>query len=236
MPYRDERKALNDRHDDLARQIASIERDAESFRTAVHQADALRRELADVDTRIAKLAGSRVLPILEDVRVASPCHEPWDAMVGDDRVRFCGSCKKNVYNLSTMRRDEAEALLAEREGKMCVRFFRRADGTVLTADCPVGQKKRRRRLALVVAGASALATAALAWVGLEPTDGAGMHLFGEKVAVQGGATSPPIQPPPVPMMGTPVPRAPNHVDVEPRGGFVHGHVSPPRQTRQRTGI
>ena len=34
-------------------------------------------------------------------------------------------------------------IVAEREGSMCVRFFRRTDGTVLTADCPVGTKRKR---------------------------------------------------------------------------------------------
>jgi len=68
-------------------------------------------------------------------------------MVGDEHVRFCGQCEKNVYNLSSLPREEAEALLVAKEGKMCVRLYRRDDGTVLTNDCPVGVKKRRRRRA-----------------------------------------------------------------------------------------
>jgi hypothetical protein len=31
---------------------------------------------------------------------------------------------------------EAAALIAGREGRLCARLFRRADGTVITADCP----------------------------------------------------------------------------------------------------
>jgi hypothetical protein len=102
------------------------------------------------------------LPVLEDIRIASPCSASWDDMKGDDRVRFCGSCEKNVYNLSAMPRGDAEALLREREGEVCVRLFRRADGTVITGeDCPVGvRKKRVRRAAFGVAGAGALAAAA----------------------------------------------------------------------------
>jgi hypothetical protein len=83
---------------------------------------------------------------LEQLRIANPCPARWEEMEGDDRVRFCGACKKNVYNLSALQRSEAEALVASREGKMCATFFRRADGTVLTADCPVGQRKARVRL------------------------------------------------------------------------------------------
>ena len=37
-------------------------------------------------------------------------------MVGDERVRACGSCDKHVYNLSAMTRDEAQALIIERNG------------------------------------------------------------------------------------------------------------------------
>ena len=83
-------------------------------------------------------------------------------MLGDERVRFCMSCEKNVYNLSAMPREDAERLLQERIGKdLCVRFYQRADGTILTEDCPVGvKKKRRKKLALAVAGAGAMAFAA----------------------------------------------------------------------------
>ena len=76
-------------------------------------------------------------------------------MVGDDRVRFCGQCAKNVHNLSALSRGEADALLREaqaveaaRTGAMCVRLYRRTDGTVLTADCPEGVRRKRRRLAV----------------------------------------------------------------------------------------
>lgn len=89
------------------------------------------------------------LPILEDVRIASPCHESWDAMAGGERVRHCGSCDLDVFNLSGMTREEATELLHSRGASICARFYRRADGTVLTADCPVGVARLRRRLVLV---------------------------------------------------------------------------------------
>lgn len=100
--------------------------------------------------------------MLEQVRIASPCGARWDEMRGDERVRFCLACEKNVYNLSAMPRDEAERLLEERAGaSICVRFYKRADGTILTEDCPVGvTKKRRKKVALAVAGAGAMALAA----------------------------------------------------------------------------
>jgi hypothetical protein len=105
------------------------------------------------------------LDLLNDIRIASPCHEAWDRMTGDDRARHCGSCDKTVYNLSAMTADEAAALFREREGRICVRLYRRRDGTVLTADCPVGRAKRfRRRVRYAV-------VVAASWLGLLPATG-----------------------------------------------------------------
>jgi hypothetical protein len=64
-----------------------------------------------------------------------------------ERVRFCSQCNLNVYNLSAMTRDEAKALLYKTEGRLCVRFYRRSDGTVLTQNCPVGLRALKRRAA-----------------------------------------------------------------------------------------
>lgn len=88
------------------------------------------------------------LSVLDHVQVARPCPASWDEMVGDDRVRHCSLCALNVYDLSAMRRDEAEQLLLATEGRLCVRFYRRADGTVMTQDCPRGLAAVRRRLAV----------------------------------------------------------------------------------------
>jgi hypothetical protein len=49
---------------------------------------------------------------------------------------------------------EVSALIVETEGRLCARIYRRADGTVLTSDCPVGAAKipprRRYRRALAL--------------------------------------------------------------------------------------
>jgi hypothetical protein len=67
-------------------------------------------------------------------------------MEGDERARFCRECGLNVYNLSEMTRAEAESLVARTEGRLCARFYRRADGTVLTKDCPTGLRAARLRV------------------------------------------------------------------------------------------
>jgi len=77
-------------------------------------------------------------------------------MGGNERKRFCGDCKLNVYNLSDMTRREAENLLLSSEGRLCIRFFRRADGTVLTKNCPVGWQAVKRRVSRVATAAFSL--------------------------------------------------------------------------------
>ncbi len=84
---------------------------------------------------------------LDEIRIASPCHASWEDMNGNDRVRFCGQCQKQVYNFSTMRRVEVENLIHEKEGKLCGRFYRRTDGRMLTADCPSESRNQRNRFA-----------------------------------------------------------------------------------------
>jgi hypothetical protein len=83
---------------------------------------------------------------LDRIRIASPCPVSWERMTGDDRVRFCDECKLQVYNIGEMTRAETEALIAKTEGRLCARIYRRADGTVITRDCPVGLRAIRRRV------------------------------------------------------------------------------------------
>lgn len=95
---------------------------------------------------------------LEHVKVAAPCPADWEKMVGDERVRYCNQCSRHVYNLSGMTRREAEGLVTSAEGRLCVRFYRRSDGTILTRNCPVGLSALKRRAAHV---ATATMTAVL---------------------------------------------------------------------------
>ncbi len=101
---------------------------------------------------------------LDNLQVASPCKVDWSSMSGDEQVRFCGSCRLNVYNLSGMTRSETEALL-NKEGRLCVRFFRRTDGTVLTRDCPIGLERLRWKIRLVWMMTASLLLTVLSAVG-----------------------------------------------------------------------
>ena len=96
---------------------------------------------------------------LNRLQIASPCPASWAGMRGDDRSRFCATCEKHVYDFSKMTAAEGMALIREKEGQVCARLWRRADGTVITADCPVGVRlmKGRRRARLPLAATVFLA-------------------------------------------------------------------------------
>ncbi len=96
------------------------------------------------------------------LKVASPCEANWDAMTGDEAIRFCGLCKKNVYQISNMSNDQVEELLAEAGEEKCGRFYQRKDGTLVTADCSVGLKRKRRKQAFVGAGVGILSALGVA--------------------------------------------------------------------------
>ena len=83
---------------------------------------------------------------LDKIKIASPCAANWDEMLGDERKRHCSECKLNVYNLSEMTAREAENLLINSENRVCLRVYRRKDGTVITSDCPVGLAKLKKQI------------------------------------------------------------------------------------------
>lgn len=88
--------------------------------------------------------------LLDRLTVTSPCNEDWDAMTGNEKVRFCSHCDLSVHNLSEMTRREALALVRKSEGRLCIRYYRRPDAGVQTL--PLHSIKRR---------ASKIATGAL---------------------------------------------------------------------------
>jgi hypothetical protein len=103
---------------------------------------------------------ARFKSTLDKVRIAAPCSADWDNMFGNERVRFCEQCQLNVYNLSEMSKAEAERLIGQTEGRLCVRFYRRLDGSIITQNCPVGLRALKRRLSRV---ATAVASSVLSF-------------------------------------------------------------------------
>jgi len=88
---------------------------------------------------------------LDDLIVAAPCDVAWENIDTDgsseDKVRSCQSCKLNVYNVKNMNAGEIQSLLqtdAAQNGRLCIQIYRRADGTLLTEDCPRGLARVRQ--------------------------------------------------------------------------------------------
>ena len=103
---------------------------------------------------------------LDNVRVAAPCSADWDSMFGNERVRLCEQCHLNVYNLSEMSQVEAERLIDQAEGRLCVRFYQRRDGSIITQNCPVGLRAIKRRLSRVATAVASFVLSLMAGVGL----------------------------------------------------------------------
>src|ERR1044072_7562030 len=102
---------------------------------------------------------------LDNIRVAAPCSADWDSMFGNERVRFCEQCHLNVYNLSEMSQVEANRLINQAEGRLCVRFYRRRDGSIITQNCPVGLRAIKRRVSRVATAVASFILSLMAGVG-----------------------------------------------------------------------
>ncbi len=108
---------------------------------------------------------------VDRIEIPTPCSVPWDSMYGDERIRHCGSCRKNVYNVAALTRAQAMELIVSRE-PVCVRIYRRPDGTVVTNDCWSRLRAARRRgmwaflVMLVIVGWAQLAAMFIGLAGL----------------------------------------------------------------------
>ena len=136
---------------------------------------------------------------LDRIHIASPCPASWDEMTGNEQVRFCRHCSLHVHDLSKITAKDALKLVAASEGKLCVRYYRRPDGTVQTAEHAQPLTQIKRRLSRLAAGAFtatlSLASTAVAQSArpaegnqpavVQPSDGATLG----RIAVSGGQTS-----------------------------------------------
>jgi hypothetical protein len=194
VPYRKDLDVMRAREAELLRELATLEAAEERLRSLKANESDLRCELADVRTRLdpwragaegAAQSGLGDLRV-EDLRVASPCSASWEHMVGDDKRRFCDDCGQSVYNASALTRAELEALLGAHAYQLCLRMYRREDGTVMTTDCPVGKRRVRLKQVAAVACGSVLAGIAVAAVAHEVSKPRLDELYSVHVEAPGG--------------------------------------------------
>jgi ankyrin repeat protein len=91
--------------------------------------------------------------LLDTIRVESPCEVSWDSMIGNDQVRFCEHCNLTVSDLSQLSRKRALRLVRASKGRLCVRYYRRPDGSTVTKATQQKLYRIGRRASLIAAGA-----------------------------------------------------------------------------------
>src|SRR5690242_9839987 len=96
---------------------------------------------------------TRKINPLERLQISSPCRADWDEMAGTEQVRRCIHCELDVYNLSAMTREQIESLVARSQGRLCVRYVSRSDGSIRTDSHSAPVHAARPRASLLVAGA-----------------------------------------------------------------------------------
>jgi hypothetical protein len=201
-PFRNDVDALEMRLSSLDEELSALRSRAREYEAVRERLAQVEREHEDLRREVDARKVKRAAPLLDNLRIASPCNESWENMIGDDRTRFCARCEKHVHNLSALTRDQAEAFLERVTESACVRMYQRTDGTVLTADCPVGMRKKRVKrlfLATVGTGLAAAAGAIAFWAFEERV------VMGEMRDVAGGVGPMPTQvtDPPAPSFATP---------------------------------
>lgn len=92
--------------------------------------------------------------LLDSVDVPIPCDKSWDEMIGNDVLRLCLHCEKDIYNISAMTKKEAKKLLFQSKEKVCIRLERESDGRVKTLKKQLHQITRQIPLAAGILTAS----------------------------------------------------------------------------------
>jgi len=108
---------------------------------------------------------------LEDWKTAAPCPVSWSEMVGDEVARTCLRCDQQVYDLSNMTRDEGVATIRANQSRgenICIKYFLRRDGTIMTEECAPGLRRKLRRSLLRAVGMIASAFSLTTFVGCGP--------------------------------------------------------------------
>ena len=89
----------------------------------------------------------------EQLKVKSPCSSSWDAMIGNDQVRFCEHCSLRVHNISQLTPKRVRALMAKTHGRLCVRYQSLPDGLPILKTIPTTLHQIQRRASKIAAGA-----------------------------------------------------------------------------------
>jgi len=207
MTYRDDLEAKKERAERIATELREVRRRMNAVVTLSQREHGLEGDLLAASRQAGEARARASLPLLRRLRIASPCDERWEEMDGDERTRHCSSCDKDVYDLSAMTAEAAESLLEQHGTSLCARFYRRADGTVMTSDCGSVAGPRRARAGAIGAGVAAAAgVVAIAVASMTPPAEPGHGPASSKAVASPAAIANTVCPPspdlvPEPLMG-----------------------------------
>src|SRR5215467_6887645 len=87
------------------------------------------------------------------LRIASPCSQDWDSMIGNHRVGFCEHCQLSVQNLDLASQKQIRRLIARSGDRLCVSYSQPVPPRVPTV--PILHKIGRRTSALAAGAVTA---------------------------------------------------------------------------------
>ena len=138
----------------------------------------------------------------EQLKVKSPCSSTWDAMIGNDQVRFCEHCSLRVHNISQLTPKRVRALVAKTHGRLCVRYQSLPDGLPILKTIPTPLHQIHRKASKIAAGAftatlaltNAIAQASTDTLGYERVftyrNGSTVELINDAASIKGKVTDP----------------------------------------------
>jgi hypothetical protein len=87
------------------------------------------------------------------IQIRTPCPKRWEELAGDERRRFCSECSLHVHNSAALTQSQARALVADAQGRVCMRVEYDAQGA------PIHRETRASRLVrwALASGAALLA-------------------------------------------------------------------------------
>lgn len=134
----------------LDAKVARTVLDTDACRDVVASSHVVKEQkLQEMIENLVPEAPKNLQPI-EKYGQATPCGVQWDPKATTKKFQICASCQLHVYDFAKMDMKEVQNLVFSREGKEEPKFFRRADGKFLTADCPVGRARKKQNIILAI--------------------------------------------------------------------------------------
>ncbi len=125
------------------------------FQAVSHSADRMEHKASELAKERALEPIELIEPIVPNGKV-NKCQWKWaDSFNAKERYRACGICKAAVYDFTGMEREQAEALIFQRENLKKPKLYQRNDGKFMTRECP---KTVARRVQMLTMAALVLMT------------------------------------------------------------------------------